>query len=122
MTLTREQLLELGKPRIEEVDVPGVGKVWLRSLSEVKRAQRDVTLWDESGQPVSNFQELVRVYAIIDQVCMNESEPMFSDADVSAVQEMDHAITRPLYEAVRKFNGENDAKKNGAALKDSSGD
>lgn len=109
-TLTREALLGKGKPRYEVVDVPGIGKVGIRSVSEVRKTQRESKSVDENGKVLPDYSEKVRAWAFIDQLMVDESTPMFAESDLVAIQEMDHAITRPLFQAIKDFNREDEDK------------
>lgn len=110
-TLTREALLNKAKPRYEVVDIPGVGKIGIRSVSELQKSRRDSRSVDASGALLKDYAERARAFAFIDQLMVDEETPMFSESDVEEIQAMDHAVTRPLFHAIKMFNGEEDARK-----------
>lgn len=112
-TLTREALFEKGKPRYEIVDVPGVGRIGIRSVSEVRASQREARMFDDNGQYVKDFETKVRAWAFIDQLMVDENTPMFKEEDLARIQQMDKAVTRPLYQAIKEFNREDVIKKKG---------
>lgn len=119
-TLTREALLDKGKPRYETVEVDGVGTVGIRSVSELRRSQREYAVVGISRDPGDDAEARIRTYAIIDQIMADESTPMFTDADTEMIFGLDSALTRQLYEAIKVFNKEEPAKKNGSVTNDSS--
>lgn len=110
-TLTREALLEKGKPRYEEVTVEGIGVVGIRSVSELRQSQRDTAFYDDSGKPKVDIFEKTRAFAFVDQLMVDENTPMWEESDIEQILEMDKAITRPLYQAIKDFNNEEPAAK-----------
>ena len=118
-TLTRELLLSKAKPRFEYRDIPGVGRVGIRSVSELRKTQRESRSVDTNGNIKPGYVEKVRAWAFVDQLMVDEDTPMFSEDDVPAIQDMDHAITRPIYQAIKEFNGDDDPKKKGESSESS---
>ena len=111
-TLTREALLEKGKPRCEVVKVDGVGEVMIRSLTEVKRCIRERSYYDATGKLKPESLDDMRADAIMDQVMIDESTPMFTKDDRDQIKELDAVFTARLYDAIKAFNGEGEAEKN----------
>lgn len=115
-TLTREKLFEKAKLRYQVVDVPGFGKVGIRSGGEVQRSRRAARMWDSNGNPVEESFAQRRVHAIIDQVMLDESTPMFSEKDAKDLGALDSNELDPLFAAITKFNeGEDTGKKGGSS-------
>lgn len=122
-TLTREQLLAKGKPTYEEVEVPGFGVVGIRQRSELKRMQRLRQLFKnkDSDEVDSQAADRRNVYAIIDQVMVDENTPMFTNADVETLSDMKEGTLDPLIVAINEFNERVDPeKKDTGESKDSS--
>lgn len=118
-TLTREKLFKKAKVRYQVVDVPGFGKVGIRSGGEVQRSRRAARMWDGDGNPIEESFAQRRVHAIIDQVMVDEGTPMFSEKDAKDLGALDSNELDPLFAAITKFNeGEDTGKKGG--LSDSS--
>ena len=108
-TLTRERLLSHAAARFEWVDdVPGYGRVGLRSQPEVARSRRIGLMFDGQGNLVAGHRERRRVYMIIDQVMSDEKTPMFTEADFDALASLDGPKLDPLIEAITNFNGESE--------------
>lgn len=111
-TLTKQALLDKAKPRYEEVEVAGVGTIGIRSISEFRQSQRDAKLYGQDGKITDEGLSRARAYELIDQLMADQKNPMFTEADLESILEMDAGVTRPLYQAVKDFN--NPAKKNGS--------
>ncbi len=105
-TLTREQLLNKAKARYEEVDVPGLGTVGIRSMDRAKIDLRSSSWFDDDGNLIDAKFALRNVYMIIDQVMIDETTPMFSAEDAQVVSDLDGAMLHPLITAVQKFNND----------------
>ena len=114
-TLTREALFEKARPKYEEIDVPGFGRVGIRQRSELKRIQRINEQFDDSGNRVAKHNNLRRLYMLLDQVMVSESEPMFSESDVAELAELDGAKLDPLVAAVTAFNEESEKNEPGGS-------
>ena len=104
-TLTREAIFEKAKPRTKLVDVPGWGKVWLRSWGEVRRSMRMASIANDDGS-----EGMSRLYRIVDQVLCDETTPMFTDADVPKLAELDGEKLDALNGAIVIFNHDEDPK------------
>ena len=111
-TLTREALFEKAKPRYSVVDVPNIGTVGIRSVSELRQSQRDSSFYDDLGKPKQDIYEKTRAFAFVDQLMVDDSTPMFSETDIPAILDMDVAIVRPLYQAIKDFNNDGAEGKN----------
>ncbi len=110
-TLTREKLFKKAKVRYQVVEVPGFGKVGIRSGGEVQRSRRAARMWDGDGNPIEESFAQRRVHAIIDQVMVDESTPMFSDKDAKDLGALDSNELDPLFAAITKFNEVEDVGK-----------
>ena len=110
-TLTRELLLEKGKPRYEVVSVDGLGEIGIRSVTELRQSQREHEFYNDDGTPKDDLHEKMIAIAIIDQVMASEDSPMFTADDLDSVLAMNQSVTRPLFAAIQEFNGEDAAKK-----------
>ena len=113
-SLTREQLLGLPKTRREKVAIDGLGDVWLRSLSHFQRSQRMSSFFDGRGNPIPEKQDRQSHYRIVDQVTDEEGNPLFTDADVEAMGEIEAGgALDDLLAAITAFNVAGEPKKNG---------
>lgn len=113
MSLTKAQLLDKCKPRVELVkDVPGFGDVWIRSYPQAKMSSRSTSLADGDGN--ADF-SLADVFSIIDQVMIDKDNMMFTDDDIDTLADADAGQLAPLVMAIRSFNERDPKKTNGAA-------
>lgn len=106
-SLTREKLLEKCKQRRSKVEVPGFGVVTLRRYTCMQRSRRIAAKYNEHGKPIPLQLAMDGLYTIIDQVCTEAGDPMFTDADLPTLGELDPAELDPLLEAIDKFNADN---------------
>ena len=114
MSLTKQQFLDNAALRFELVDVPGVGEIGVRSVPQLTVSRREVSVRDPvTGAYVPGEWEKVDVYALIDQIMVDENTPMFAEDDVEALGMLDAAKLAPFHQAVQLFNrqgGESDLK------------
>jgi len=74
--------------------------VWIRPMSEVKRSTRSVQAFDEKGELRQDYVMKRRVYAIVDQICDEEGELLFTESDIDMLLELDSAKLDPYYRAI----------------------
>lgn len=107
MSLTKAQLLEKAKPRVEAVDVPGYGKIHLRSCPQVQQSRRDASYFHADGTVNLDQAANGALYAVIDQVCEGPPghAPIFTDEDLESLAGLDASKLKPILDAVAIFNG-----------------
>lgn len=105
MTLTREALRVAAKPRFEQIEIEGFGKVGIRSRSQVMAMKREASLYNPDGSPNHESMDLQAVYLIIDQICKTAEEPLFTDDDIEWLAASDASKLQPLIDAIIRFNG-----------------
>ena len=112
-TITREQFLQAAPQRYDTVHVEGFGVIGLRSVSEMQKSKRLAQRYAANGQMVPIQVATQDLYAIIDHVMIDESTPMFTDADLDLLGAMDSARLAPVFEAINAFNAaERELEKN----------
>ena len=111
-SLTREKLLAL-KPAPKEIEVEGLGKVFIKPLTELLRSRRLAELFDEKGKSDKATQEKRRANMIIDQVCDKDGQAMFTQADLKDILELDGAKLDELVHAILDFNTDDEKKDQG---------
>ena len=105
-TLTREALLEQGKPKYQEVEVPGWGTVGLREVTQLLASKRAGQLFDDNGKLRDEQFALRNVHMIIDQVMVDEQTPMFTESDVVSLSDLGANQVNPLLAVITNFNDE----------------
>ena len=116
MSLTKQRLFELAKPRFAFVDVPIYGKVAIRSVSRLRASQREASYRDpQTGELIAEEIAKADLYTLIDQVMISETEPMFTDDDLETLASFGAEMLVPLFVAVNEFNGEQSPGKASAA-------
>ncbi|HUS38142.1 MAG TPA: hypothetical protein VMX74_01760 [Pirellulales bacterium] len=111
-TLTRELLFTKARVRYEVVDVPQFGTVGIRSRNEYTKARRTSQLFDANGDLLPEQDDRRRVYRLIDQLMIDETTPMFVDADADALGALDGDVLDNIFAAILHFDrGDDDTKK-----------
>lgn len=105
--LTREQLLQATKRRFKILDVPHLGPVKIRSLTERERARFEadnLAVMDTEDTETEGLQ-LAKRRLIVLCVCDGDGNPILTPADVEALGDMDGAITGFLFDECKRFVG-----------------
>lgn len=106
MSLTRQQLGELCKPRFEWREIPGIGKVGVRSWQPSSLSRRQGQILNDDGTLVDNHAHLMQTYQIIDQLMESESDPVFTDDDVELINGFDGIKRMAILQMLDAFNGD----------------
>lgn len=104
-TLTREALLEQAQPEFTWATIEGIGRVGIRSVSEVQRSRRIASLFDADGNIIPEHRALRRVHLIIDHLMADETTPMFTDADINQLGALDGAKLDVYVAAINHITG-----------------
>lgn len=96
-------ILGANKRRYREVDVPLIGKVRIRSLTERERSEYEAGFLDKSGN-VSNIVD-GKVRLIVLCACNAEGHRIFSDADANSLADVDAVVTNALADECRSLSG-----------------
>lgn len=104
--VTREQFLQFGSERIfDVVDVPGLGKVRIRSLTELERCRYETGHLDAEGN-IDDAKTLAgKRRLIVMCVCDGDGNPILTDADVEALAGKHGAFTGLVYDRCWKHCG-----------------
>lgn len=104
-SLTRELFLSELAIKPVEVEVGGV-VVYVKPVSELKRSQRAAQMFDKKGEIDQKYLEKRRVLAIIDHLCDENGEMLFTEKDIKDLQELDSVQIDPYYQAIELALGE----------------
>ncbi len=112
MSLTKAALLEKAQGKFAWVDdVPIFGTVGVRSCPQLESSMRWVTYTDqETGKIIPEERAKGPIHEIIDQIMLDETHPMFTDADFEMLAELDADKLAHLLTAIRTFNDEVEKK------------
>ncbi len=103
-SLTRESFFS--DLAIEPIEVELNGTIfYVRPISELKRSQRYSMMFDKSGNIDPKFMEKRRVLSLIDHICDENGEPLFTEKDLKALQELDSVQIDPYYAAIDEVLG-----------------
>lgn len=106
-TLTREALKEKAACRYEEVDVPGWGRIGIRSCPEHQRSLRQMQYIDD--------RESYRISKLIDQLMSDQDTPLLTEEDREWLKAADSYRLDPLHAVLDKFNGDDEGKGQGGS-------
>lgn len=104
-SLTRQALLDKLTVEVTRVEIEGFGVVYVKPRTELQRTQRQAKMWKNEKIVESEFGKR-RLYDIIDHVCDENGENLFSEKDVKTLSECDSYKIDPLYMAIDKVFGE----------------
>lgn len=102
-TLTREALLNKAKLRFDWYDIEGLGRVGIRTQSELQRSIRATNYND-------NNKHLWRIWQIVDQVMVDEKTPMFDDSQAEMLYDLDPSVLDRIMVAINQHNGDSEKK------------
>lgn len=114
MSLTKQQFLDHCADRFQFVPVPGFGDIGVRSVPKLTVSRREVSIRDPTtGAYVPEEWAKADIFALIDQIMVDEKTPMFTEADVDILGKLDAAKLAPFYDAIALFNSREPDQKNG---------
>lgn len=104
--LTKDALLKLGQRRIEKRDLPGIGEVYMRSLSEsewsqFQRDSMDLTTGTVSQEGIQTAKARLIVLVLADE----QGNRIFANSDLPAINAMDAKVVASIYAACEEFCG-----------------
>ena len=102
-SLTKELLLAL-KPEAKKVEVEGLGVVYIKPLTELLRSRRMTEAYGKDGKLCQDYKQKMRAKMIVDQLCDEKGEPLFTDADLNDVLNLEGAKLDKLCDAIHDFN------------------
>ena len=103
MSLTKKALLDAV---IAQTDKPHeLGEffgqvIHVKKMSEVRRTRRAASMFDKDGEIQDKYRERARLYTIIDHVCNEEGELIFTEKDVASLQEAQADVLDSIVEAI----------------------
>lgn len=110
--LSRDALLR-ARPRVEEVDLPGLGKVKVRGLTATERGRIESLVVDVdpvtqsvryNADKAAEMNILLAAYGLLDE----NGEPMFNPKDpndLKALAEVDGLVIGRIADKVRELSG-----------------
>lgn len=106
MSLTKKALLEAVIAKTEKPHELGEffgQKVLVKKMSEVKRTRRAASMFDKNGEIQEKYRERARIYTIIDHICDESGELVFSEKDIPAWQNAQADVLDELVEAITNW-------------------
>ena len=108
-SLTKELLLAL-KPEAKKVEVEGLGVVYIKPLTELLRSRRMTEAYGKDGKLCQDYKQKMRAKMIVDQLCDEKGECLFTDSDLNDVLNLDGLKLDKLCDAIHDFNEKHEKK------------
>lgn len=105
-SLTKQALLDHCKVEVKEVNVEGVGVLFVKPSTELQRSKRIADMFDKNGNLTDESKQRRRVNLIIDHICDEDGNAMFNEGDAKDLLALDGTKLDPFVEAVMLINGE----------------
>ena len=102
----KASILGANKRRFRDVDVPLIGKVRIRSLTERERSEYEAGFLDGSGNVSSLVDSKVRLIVLC--VCNAEGHRLFTDEEATVLSDVDAVVTNTLADECRRLSGFSD--------------
>ena len=106
--VTRDAFLQPKQRRFHVVDVPGMGKIRIRSINELERSRYEATALDKKGNISSSKLVDMKCRLIVLAVVDGDGNQLFSNSDIGELQKLDSKITNTIVEAIRSHCGISD--------------
>jgi len=106
-SLTRELFLKELVIKPVKVEIGGV-VFYVRPMSEIARSKRAASMFDKQGNIDPAYVEKRRVINLIDHLCDENGEMLFTEKDVKALQELDSFKIDPYFQAIESVLGEDE--------------
>ena len=103
MSLTKKALLDAVIAKTEGAHKLGefFGQtIHVKKMTEVKRTRRAASMFDKEGEIQEKYRERARIYTIIDHVCDEDGELLFSEKDIPQWQAAQADVLDDLVEAI----------------------
>ncbi len=108
-SLTKELLLAL-KPEAKKVEVEGLGVVYIKPLTELLRSRRMTEAYGKDGKLCQDYKQKMRAKMIVDQLCDEKGECLFTDSDLNDVLNLDGLKLDKLCDVIHDFNEKHEKK------------
>jgi len=105
-SLTKQLLLDHCKIEVKEVNIEGLGVLYVKPSSELLRSKRIAEMFDKNGNLTNESKQRRRVNLIIDHICDKDGKAMFNEGDSKDLLALDGSKLDPFIEAVMLINGE----------------
>lgn len=89
MSSVRDAILSKCKRRIKKFEIPGLGEVYIQSLTELERSKCET-------DSLTNLRASLIAFSLVDK----EGTRLFSDKELPTIQSVDSSITGALINAI----------------------
>lgn len=104
----REALLGPAKRRFATVEIAGLGKIRIRSLTELERSRIEASVRDKKGQLSGTKLVDLKCQLIVETLVDEQGNPLFTKSDIERIRQQDSKITNEIADAINKHVGFSD--------------
>lgn len=102
--LSKDEILDLRKPKVQPLTLPGGGEVFLRVMTGVDRDSFEAGNYREVGGKVKFDLSNARARLAVRVLCDAAGKRLFGDADAGQVGQIDAVTLDAIYTAARTLN------------------
>jgi len=115
MSLTKKILLkEAACNKPEKLPQKLFGQdVWVKPVTQFQRSRRLASLYNKSGDIITDSLGRARMYTIIDHLCDKDGTPLFEESDISDLEQLDALKADILISAIEKWSSEQEGNVRG---------
>lgn len=106
-SLTRDMFLTELVIKPVQVEVGGV-VMYVKPATELQRSKRAAAMFDNDGNLNTQYLEKRRVLSIIDHLCDENGDPLFTEKDLKSLQALDSVQIDPYFQAIETVIGEHE--------------
>lgn len=96
------------KRRFATVEIDGLGKVRIRSLTELERSRLEASMRDKKGNLSTTRMVDLKCRIIVMAVVDEEGNQLFTNSDIERIGQQDSKTTNDLVEAIQAHCGWSD--------------
>lgn len=104
----RDALLGPPKRRFAKIDVPDLGAVRIRSLTELERSRIEASMRDKKGGLSGSKLLDLKCRMIVECVVDESGNPIFTSRDIPQLNQQDSKVTNAIVDAIQAHCGWSD--------------
>jgi hypothetical protein len=105
---TREAFLRPLARRFRDFELPSLGKIRIRSLTELERSKFEASCRDKKGNLSNNRLLDVKCRMIVLCVVDGEGNPILTNNDIDQLRQQDSRVTNKLFDEIQDHCGISD--------------
>lgn len=115
MSLTKKTLLkELACSKPQKLSKKLFGQdVWVKPVTQFQKSRRLASLYNKSGEVVTDSLGRARIYTIVDHLCDKDGNPLFDESDISDLEQLDALKSDILISEIEQWSAEQEGNVRG---------